>query len=302
MTSRPLTLCAILLASLAWNRQTAAADLDDAIALYAEASYEAALEALNAADMQASDDLVDQYRALCFLALNRQLEAELSLERIVERSPLYRIDAAAVSPKIVDVFEQVRLRTLPRMARELYVAAKGQYDRAEFPEARLGFLRLGEVVQEASAIGAGDNLQDLVQLGEGFLVLIEAKLAPPPAPEPEPTDLVEAVPDPEVPEEGRIYSSTDTNVVPPVPIERDVPPWVPPDGALAQTTIHGAVEFVVDENGTVVQAAIAQPMWLPFDRSLLAATRDWRFRPATLGGTPVKFQQRLSISLEPPER
>jgi len=299
MTSRVPILCAILLASLPWSRPAAAADLDDAIALYAEASYEAALDALNAADIQADADLVDQYRALCFLALNRQLEAELSLARIVARSPLYRIDAGAVSPKIVDIFQQVRLRTLPTTAQELYAAAKAQYNRDELSEARLGFVRLGEVVQEASAIGAGDNLQDLVQLGEGFLVLIEARLAPPPAPPP-PSEPVEAVSDPEVPEEGRIYSAADTNVVPPVSIERDVPTWVPPRGPFGQTTMQGSLVFVVDEHGIVEQAAMAEPMWPAYDTRLLAATRDWRFRPATLGGTPVKFQHVLNITLAPP--
>ena len=298
MTSR-LPLLAVLF-TLTWNAPAAAADLDAAIALYAEASYEAALEALNAVDVDANVDMVDQYRALCFLALGRQFEAELSLERIVSRSPLYKMDATAVSPRVLDLFHQVRVRVLPTTAQELYVAAKARYDRNELAEARLAFVTLGEVLQEASALGAGDNVQDLVQLGDGFLAIIEAKLAPPPPPvEPEPSDPVE--PPIARPEEGRIYTNTAPNVVPPVAIERDIPPWLPPEGPLGQSTVRGSLEFIVDENGAVIQASITESMWAPFDRSLLNATRDWRFRPAMFGDTPVKFQQRLNIVLSPPE-
>ena len=300
MSTRFLTLSAILLTSLTWNGAAAAADLDNAMALYAEASYEEALEALSAADMDADADVVDQFRALCLLALNRELEAELSLERIASRSPLYRINETAVSPRVLEMFLQVRLRVFPTTARDLYNDVKARYDRKEFSKTRLGFTRLAEIIQEASAIGAGEDLRDLSQLGAGFLAIIEAKLAPPA--EPVPSEPLVAVAEPAVLEGGRIYSSVDGNVAQPVAIVQVLPAWLPPDGPLRESTVEGSVEFVIDENGVVVQAWVPEPMWPPYDRKLIKATRNWRFHPAMFEETPVKFRHQMSITLAPPER
>src|SRR5262249_20305815 len=130
---------------------------------------------------------VDQYRALCLLALGRDREAQASLERIVVRAPQYVVKADEASPKLVTPFQQVRERTLPAAAKNLYAKARANYDGKRFGEARAQFEEMLAIVREAGAVDASSPLADLKQLGEGFLKLVSAELtpavpvAPPPA-------------------------------------------------------------------------------------------------------------------------
>ena len=93
------------------------------------------------------------------------------------RSPQYRIDATTVSPKLVDLYKQVRVKLLPVVARRLYADAKGQYDLAMYVQAQGGFVRLLDLLEEAGAAGAGDSVSDLAQLANGFLELTNLALA-----------------------------------------------------------------------------------------------------------------------------
>ena len=94
--------------------------LATAKALYESASYEAALELLAALDKPDALEQIELYRALCLLALGRTAEAEKSLARIVLRKPLYKPDESETPPRLVALFKDVRKRTLPAAARELY--------------------------------------------------------------------------------------------------------------------------------------------------------------------------------------
>ena len=123
-----LVLICTLLALCGAAPPAAAADLTSAKSLYAAASYEEALAQLNA--IRATDNLeqIEQYRALCLLALGRPSDAQKSLERIVISQPLYRMDNADVSPKLATMFQDVRRRMLPSAARELYTKGKTSFD------------------------------------------------------------------------------------------------------------------------------------------------------------------------------
>src|SRR6185436_11386770 len=66
-----------------------AADLTAIKALYASASYEDALSQLRGLEGDVDADQIEQYRALCLIALDRTQEAERSLEEIVVRSPMF---------------------------------------------------------------------------------------------------------------------------------------------------------------------------------------------------------------------
>lgn len=286
------------------------ADLETAIALYGSALYEEALVELDAAADDSNADLVDQYRALCFLALGRQDDAEAALERIVLRSPSYEVDATTVSPKLVDVFTQIRTRILPVAARLLYADAKEQYDLGRFAEARQGFITLLGILEEARDLGAGEATSDLAQLGTGFLELTEVALARTPEPPPvltvdaalppvEPTPgLSGETPDEPVVVMSRVYSAADAGVVPPVALEREVPRWAPRPGEPREA--RGALEIVVTENGSVESVAIATPTTPAYDRALQAVACDWRFTPAMREGTAVKFRFVVNVVLSPP--
>jgi TonB family protein len=337
MTRLQRIVCSMVVAGLCWGVDAAAADLETAKALYASASYEEALKELDAVEDHTNADVVDQYRALCFLALDRQRDAESSLERIVLRSPQYRIDAATVSPKLVDLYKQVRVKLLPVVARRLYADAKGQYDLAMYMQARGGFVRLLDLLEEAGAAGAGDSVSDLAQLANGFLeltnlalarakeppaVTVEAALPPsreapladarpepvaaaaPPPPGAPTAAAAPGSPAPETPmpmlEMSPVFSAADAGVVPPVAVDRDLPRWTPPPGS--QETVRGALEIVVSEAGVVESVAVASSISPAYDRALLAAARDWRFRPAMRQGSPVKFRLLFNIVLSPPAR
>jgi hypothetical protein len=76
--------------------------------LYAAASYEAALVELSSVDASEDVDQIDTYRALCQLALDRPQDAERTLEKIVTRKPLYTMNDAQYSPRLVAMFRDVR--------------------------------------------------------------------------------------------------------------------------------------------------------------------------------------------------
>src|SRR5690349_23745994 len=86
----------------------AAGDFESAKALYAAASYEEALTSLDQLEGNADPIQVNQYRALCLLALGRARDAEAPLQKIVAANPLYMLPSAEVSPRLVDLYRDVR--------------------------------------------------------------------------------------------------------------------------------------------------------------------------------------------------
>src|SRR5437868_3712126 len=123
------TLSAIVLAAaLLFSFSAAAADLNAAKSLYASASFDEALAELraveSAADGSASREDIEQYRALCYIALGKTVDARQALERLVNIKPAYTMSEADVSPKLVTMFHDVRRRQLPVIIRDLYARGK----------------------------------------------------------------------------------------------------------------------------------------------------------------------------------
>ena len=269
------------------------ADLGSAKALYAQASYEDALVQL--ADIKDADvaNQVDQYRALCLLALGRDREAQASLERIVVRAPQYTVKADEASPKLVTLFQQVRERALPAAAKNLYVSARASFDGKRFAEARIQFEEMLAIVREVGAFDSSSPLADLKQLGEGFLKLASVELTP----------AVPAVPPPVAPRvvsaaARAFYTSADADVAPPEDIVRELPAWNPP-AALPNLPYSGTLQIDIDERGLVERAVLTEPIAPPYDNRLIAATKAWRFQPATRNGVAVKYRKSFSIVLQP---
>jgi TonB family protein len=61
----------------------------------------------------------------------------------------------------------------------------------------------------------------------------------------------------------------------------------------------GKVEVIIDELGLVESATMIDSVTQLYDGMVLAATRTWRYRPATVNGAPVKFRKVVQISLRP---
>jgi tetratricopeptide (TPR) repeat protein len=282
--------------------RAAAGDLDSAKALYAAASYEEALATLDQLGGAADSIQVNQYRALCLLALGRARDAEAPLQQIVSADPLYRIPADQVSPRLVDLFRDVRKRTLPTTARQLYTRAKSAYDAKRLPEASKDFRTLLALLKEPEAAERAAELADLKDLAEGFLALTEAQVAPPKAAPPAAPSAVAAAPTPAAtpaPAEARIYSAEDREVKAPIELQRQMPKWTPTTAEQKMSTFKGAVRVIIDEHGGVESANIVASVFPTYNILLLKAAKNWRYQPATRLGVPVKYAITLEIVLRP---
>src|SRR5262249_18802697 len=125
----------LLAAVCAGSAVGALGDLDRAKALYASASYEEALSVLSALPSTEDIEQISEYRALCLLALDKTNEAEQVLERLVVQSPLFVMSSEDVSPRLVDLFDEVRRRTLPNVVQSRYLKAKEAYSARQFEAA-----------------------------------------------------------------------------------------------------------------------------------------------------------------------
>jgi TonB family protein len=271
----------------------AAEDFEAAKALYVSASYEEALAALDRVDRGADPIQVNAYRALCLVALGRVRDAEAPLQQIVRMNPLYKPAAEEVSPRLVELFNQVRVRTLPDVARQLYADAKSSFEAQNVVEANAKFKKLLVVIAETD-VRATPGMADLKDLADGFLALSAAKAdaeqakaaaAKPPAPAPPPVP--------------RIFTAADRDVTPPVDVDRVLPPWNPPSQAVSIGSFKGMLKVVVDEQGRVEEALLVESIHPTYNRDLLKAAKSWRYQPARRDGRPVKYALTMEIVLHP---
>jgi tetratricopeptide (TPR) repeat protein len=267
--------------------------LATAKALYESASYEAALELLSAVDKPDALEQIEVYRALCLLALSRTEEAERSLARIVLRKPLYKLEESETPPRLVALFKDVRKRTLPAAARQLYVQAKASFDSKRFEAATAELRELLAVLADAGVPNDDGGLADLKMLAEGFLSLSNAEGAAPKV-----SPQLGKAPDAST-GAPTVYSALDVDVSPPVELERKMPVWNPSDPVTRNTRFQGLLEVVIDEHGAVESAVLKRPVFVFYNAALLASTRQWRFEPAMRNGIAVKYRKEFDIILSP---
>jgi TonB family protein len=264
--------------------------------LYAAAAYEDALVVLNRlralTPPPEEGRAIEQYRAFCLLALGRTADAEEAIEAVVAAEPSYQPSDSEVSPRVRAAFRDVRRRMLPGIIQQQYTTAKAAFDRKDFAEAATRFTQVLAVMADPDVESAASRppLADLRVLAAGFRDLSETAALPPPPAQPEPPALPPA---PAVPPSPRIYVATDPNVVPPMTIQQSVPAY--PTTTMGPT--QGSLEVVIDETGAVESARMRASFNPAYDRMVLNAAREWRYRPATLDGVPVKFRKVVNISV-----
>lgn len=274
-------------------------DLAAARTLYATGDYESALTRLATARTDATADEVDQYRALCLLALGRTTESEQSLRDLVDRRPHFRMSEEEVSPRLVAMFHAVRRQLLPGIVKALYAQAKRAYDEKRHGEASSSLRDLLDLMGDPDLADSTESLADLKVLAEGFQMLAnhevaaakaaaEAAAASRPMPAETPP-MSNAAP--------TIYSDQDTGVTPPVAVVRIVPPWRPTSAAMASMSYQGHLRIVVDEAGRVESATLVRPFLAGYDSQLVEAAKAWQFRPAMRAGVPVKFLRIFTIDV-----
>jgi len=306
MTSRVRHTCVGGVLALVLVISPAAVYAEDSLStardLYASAAYEDALAMLgrlNAGGLRTDEGRVaDQYRALCLLALGKTSEASQAIESVVSADPAYHPSDSEVSPRVRAVFSDVRRRLLPGLVQQKYSQAKTAYDRKDYRTAVLAFGQLLPLFDDPDLAGAAGKppLSDLRTLADGFHQLSLQALAPPPAPAPAPPPVAAvAKPVAPAPEPPKIYMSGDANVVPPVIVRQDLPPF----SGIVERPLVGAMEVVIDENGKVISAMMRATVLAAYDRLAITAAQGWRYRPATVNGTPVKFRKFIQVSLTP---
>ncbi len=280
----------------------APSDLAAAKALYASASYEEALSRLSTSRGPEDLEQIEEYRALCLLALGRSAEAERTIERVVSRRPLYTATDADLSPRLVAIVHDVRKRLLPAAARSTYAKAKADFEDNNYAAAVAGFTELLAIVDDPDSADARAAMADLRQLGDGFLKLAKVQVdaaAKPAAPTPAATPAPAA---PSHPSGPVIFSGDDSDVTPPVEIQRAMPAWTPSSPTLARLEFRGTLEIVVDEKGSVVSSAIRKSTTPAYDTALIDAAKSWRYRPATRNGAPVRYRTFIDVVLKPGDR
>jgi TonB family protein len=299
-------LIAVFVVSMS-SRVVAEDSLATARELYSSASYEEALTILNrlrAASVPGEESpAIEQYRAFCLMALGRSDEALRAIEALIMVAPAYRPSDADVAPRVRSTFSDARRRLLPGIIQQKYAQAKTAFDQKEYTAAADAFTQVLKLLADSDVAAAASKppLSDLRTLAVGFQELsAKASLPalPVPAPTPVPTSVVVAQPAPDrapLPLPVRIYSAGDANVVPPVIVQQQLPPF---NGRVAVRT-RGVLEVVVDENGAVESAAMREAAHATYDRLVLEAARKWRYKPATADGKPIKFRKFVQITLEP---
>lgn len=269
--------------------------------LYASAAYEDALAILNKLPESGRPTeearAIEQYRAFCLLALGRTAEAEHAIETVVAAEPMYR-PANDLSPRVRTAFSDVRRRVLPSIIQQKYQQSKAAYDRKEFAAAAAGFGRVLEAMNDPDVAGVIGQppLSDLRTLAVGFKDLATTAAAPPPPP-PVATPAPAPV-EPPAPKPPRIYGTGDADVTAPVSLRQELPPY---PGQVVMPR-QGVLEVVIDETGTVESALMRVSVASNYDSMAVAAARNWRYRPATLNGTPVKFRKTVQVTIKPSGR
>jgi tetratricopeptide (TPR) repeat protein len=271
--------------------------------LYESAAYEEALAELGRLKADAaigSAPEVDRYRALCLMALNRAAEADKVIESIVVSDPLYQPAATDASPRVRTAFSVVRQRVLPGVARQLYMEAKGLFDRKAYREAAQALERTVMVIDNVDAANK-DDLADLRLLASGFLDLARAGMAPP-ASAPAPTAAVSdaASTSPATPP-ARTAS-------PPAPLplstevvvlKQDMPPLPFALANSGKQEYSGLVEVQIDVTGRVGDVRILQSVHALYDPMLLKAAREWLYEPLRVAGKPTASRKRVQVVLRP---
>jgi TonB family protein len=276
--------------------------LDAARELYASADYGKALETLNrlaGLDPSPQDrQSIDLYRTFCFVALGRTGEAEDAITAMLKRDPLYRPDESETPPRVRPMFSDRRRLLLPAIVQSKYAQAKSAFDRGEYKTASEGFREMLITLSDSDIADPASRppLSDLRVLATGFHDLALKSMTPQPAPPADTTTRLAAVPGVSAPPTPRIYDSNDADVVAPITVNQDIPPFSRPSPA--QRT--GELYVVIDETGKVESAIISEGLDRAYDRTLLAAAETWTYQPATRNGTAVKYRKRIQLTLSRP--
>jgi TonB family protein len=280
-----------------------AQSLDAARELYASAEYDrslAMLDALKSMEHTREElQTLELYRVLCLVATGKEADARGIIEGLVTKDPLYH-PSSDLPPRVRSTYSETRKKMLPTAAQSAYQEAKAAFDFKDYRTAERGFALVLKVLSDPDVEAAASKspLADIRTLATGFHEL-SAKAAAPPETvarvlprAPVVPELPAAAPPPRAP---KVYSSSDVNVVPPIALNQQIPPF---RGQVREAQ-SGVLEVVIDAMGGVESASMVASINPQYDRAAVGAAKLWSYQPARLDGVPVKFLKRIQINLVP---
>jgi len=262
-------------------------DIERVRTLYVAAAYAEALAAIPPPDGEPARTDLEQYRALCLLALGREAEAVSAVERLVRDHPTFLPPASETTPRMLSIFATARSKTVPDIAKSAYVDAKAAYDKGDKGEANNGFkqtLALIDSLPESEKAA----LSDLRLLASGFLDLSAIPVRPA-----APAATESASPNPATP------AAPAGAYVGPVAIREELPSWNPPDIAARRTEYEGLLRVQIGADGRVVSVTMVKRTHPNYDVAALRAAKSWIYQPATRGGEPIASQKDIQVKLLP---
>ena len=93
---------------------------------------------------------------------------------------------------------------------------------------------------------------------------------------------------------GDYYCGTGTCNTAPALLDALAPVY-PARALRAETEGRAAVSFEIDAQGIPQNIAVQSASAAEFGEAAVEAVKSWRFRPATVGGKPVKYQRVLQV-------
>jgi TonB family protein len=279
------------------------------------------------------------YRALCLIALGRAAEADQAIALSVSADPFSVPDTSELAPRVASVFTAARARLVPEVARAALVEGRELMQKGDPAAAHRRFEAVTKLLSEPGLAGRPDLSDLALAAGAFTeLTRAQMAAAPAAATAPPPPALAEAppvaasstvAPSPAGPSGGVPVSGTpaaparaaaaqpppaaqglanrapaaspptDSAFVAAFPITQALPRWQPENGTVAQLGFSGAVRVTIDATGKVTGAVMDRPVYPPYDRLVLAAAREWSYRPATRNGQPVSSERLVEIVLQP---
>jgi hypothetical protein len=296
-----VALACVFFAALSASASAADAQLDHAKELYRSAAYDEALGVLDTIRATApSPETLEasEYRVFCLVALDRKDEARNAIAALISANPFYELSETQASPRVRAVFTEVRKSLLPSLVQSAYTEAKAAFDRKD-PESAAGFERVLTLLRDPD-LSSNSDLGDLAVVAAAFRDLsaareLAAAAASASAPAPaardnsSPSETAAAKP-----AEPPVFRDGAPNLVPPAIVSQTLPP-----SHLAERRLWtGAIEVLIDETGKVLSARMAMPVQPTYDRQLLQAALNWKYRPATKDGTPARYIKVINVRLD----
>jgi protein TonB len=287
--------------SAPWLSVGAAAqtDLSEAKTQYEEAAYEDALTTLTKASASTPADRVqlEQYRALCLIALGRLPEAERAVAALVEADPMYVPPSSVASPRVLAMIADIRRKELPGVTRRVLDSGRAAFEAKNIPLAQRQFDLLLKLLDDPAMEGRPER-EDLRAVAKGFsTLLVAAPAAPRPAPPTEPEPTAAPASSPSAPPSSPPAAASP--FVPAVVIQETLPIWTPPNPSIARNEYNGAVKVRIGTDGRVKAASIDRPSHPAYDAVLLNTARSWLYKPAMQNGTPIESERVIAVRLRP---